>query len=347
MHTDSILKTVNSLLAGNKGLLAMDESLPTCNRRFEEAGIPQTVEMRRAYRELIVTTKNLGDVISGAILFDETIYQANNEGVLFIDILKNAGIVPGIKADQGTVDFTGTPGEKLTIGLDGLHTRLTKYYSLGVRFAKWRAMFGININKPTNGCIEANMKAMAEYASVCQELNMVPIVEPEILMDGNHDLKRCFDITKKTLQILFDSLKVKNVNLNAIILKPNMILPGRSSHRHPSINTIAEATVTCLLDTVPKTVPGIAFLSGGQSPEMATAHLNAMHVKYGSNLPWALTFSFSRAIQQPALELWKGKAENTLAAQDMLFHRANLDCAARRGEYLPEMEKDFNNKLSA
>lgn len=347
MNNGSLLDIVDNLLAGKKGILAMDESLPTCNKRFEEAGIPQTIEMRRAYRELIVTTKNLGDVISAAILFDETIYQATKDGVLFIDILKNAGIVPGIKADEGTADFKDSPGEKITMGLDGLHARLIKYYNLGARFAKWRAIFGININNPTNACIEANMDTLAEYASVCQAVNMVPIVEPEVLMDGNHDLKRCFDVTKKTLQVLFEKLTARNVNLNGIILKPNMILPGRSNPRQSSIDTIAEATVTCLLDAVPKTVPGIAFLSGGQSPELATAHLNAMHVKYKDKLPWVLTFSFSRAIQQPALEIWKGKNENILAAQEMLYYRASLNNAARKGIYLPEMEKEVNNKLIA
>jgi len=342
--TEDLINTATALMAGNKGLLAMDESLPTCNKRFEEAGIPQTVEYRRAYRELIVTTENFGDVISGAILFDETIYQATKDGVPFVDVLKQAGIIPGIKVDEGTNDFGDFPGEKITVGLDGLNERLDKYYSLGARFAKWRAVITININTPTNKCIEANMYALARYASICQDAGIVPIVEPEVLMDGHHDLKKCFDVTKKTLHVLFDQLYEQNVILNALILKPNMVLPGLSSPRQASIDTVAEATVTCLLETVPAAVPGIAFLSGGQSPELATAHLNAMHVKYRGKLPWALTFSFSRAIQQPALELWKGKEENVKAAQEMLYHRAALDNAARRGEYSPDMEKDFSVK---
>jgi fructose-bisphosphate aldolase class I len=344
MKTEELIKTAEALMAGNKGLLAMDESLPTCNKRFEEAGIPQTVEYRRAYRELIVTTPNFGEVISGAILFDETIYQATKDGVLFVDVLKKAGIIPGIKVDEGTVELAGFPGEKITRGLDGLGERLVKYYSLGARFAKWRAVITINNNLPTNGCIEANAHDLARYAALCQQAGIVPIVEPEVLMDGTHDLKRCFDVTKKTLHVLFDQLYQQNIDLRGMILKPNMVLPGLSSSKQASIDTVAEATVTCLLETVPAAVPGIAFLSGGQSPELATAHLNAMHVNYKGKLPWALTFSFARAIQQPALDLWKGKDENVKAAQEMLYHRASLDNAARRGEYNPEMEKDFGVK---
>lgn len=340
MSTENIVSTVTALLAGDKGLLAMDESLPTCNKRFEEAGIPQTVEYRRAYRELIVTTPNFGDVISGAILFDETIYQATKEGVPFVEILTKAGIIPGIKVDEGAVEMADSPGEKITTGLDGLPERLKKYYELGARFAKWRAVIGININIPTDRCIDANMELLASYAKLCQEAGIVPIVEPEVLMDGNHDLKKCFDVTKKTLHVLFEKLAQHKVNLKALLLKPNMIVPGLSSPRQASIDTVAEATVTCLLEAVPAEVAGIVFLSGGQSPETATAHLNAMHVKY-KDLPWALTFSFARAIQQPALEIWKGRDENVKAAQKMLYHRASLDNAARRGEYRPEMESDF------
>jgi fructose-bisphosphate aldolase class I len=340
MKTKELISTVTTLFAGSKGLLAMDESTPTCNKRFEEAGIPQTIEYRRAYREFIVTTPNLGKCISGAILYDETIYQATTDGVLFIDILKKAGIVPGIKVDEGTIGLAGFNGEKITVGLDGLPERLAKYYTLGARFAKWRAVIIINSTiLPTRGCIEANMHALARYAAMCQEAGIVPIVEPEVLMDGTHSLKRCFDVTDKVLHVLFEQLYAQNVNLKAVILKPNMVLPGLSSGKQASIDTVAEATVTCLLQSVPAVVPGIAFLSGGQSPQQATAHLNAMHVKYKGKLPWALTFSFARAIQQPALEIWKGKDENVKAAQQMLHHRASLDDAARRGKYTPDMEK--------
>jgi fructose-bisphosphate aldolase class I len=341
MNTKELINTVNALLAGSKGLLAMDESTPTCNKRFEEVGIPQTTEYRRAYRELIVTTPGLGDCISGAILFDETIHQATKDGVLFIDLLKQAGIIPGIKVDEGTTDLPGSPGEKITEGLDGLPDRLTNYYALGARFAKWRAVISIGPHIPTSECIEANMHELAVYAAMCQEAGLVPIVEPEVLMDGPHDLKKCYDVTEKVLHVLFENLDKQNVNLKALILKPNMVLPGLNCPRQASVATVAEATVTCLLNSVPAEVPGIVFLSGGQSPEMATAHLNAMHVKFEDKLPWVLTFSFARAIQAPALEMWKGKDENVPAAQHKLHQRACLNNAARRGEYTPNMENNM------
>jgi fructose-bisphosphate aldolase class I len=341
MKTTELIDTATALMAGDKGLLAMDESTPTCNKRFKGAGIPQTVEYRRAYRELIVTTPGLGKCISGAILYDETIYQATKDGVLFIDILKKAGIIPGIKVDEGTIDLAGFPGEKITAGLDGLPERLATYYGLGARFAKWRAVISIGPNIPSGGCIEANTHTLARYAAMCQAADIVPIVEPEVLMDGNHDLKRCFEVTQETLHILFGQLYTQRVNLHALILKPNMIVPGLSSNRQESMEKVAEATVNCLLQSVPPAVPGIAFLSGGQSPETATAHLNAMHVKYKGKLPWALTFSFARAIQQPALEIWKGKDDNVKAAQQMLYYRASLDNAARKGEYNAGMERSL------
>ena len=341
MKTSEIITTANALMAGNKGLLAMDESTSTCNKRFEEAGIPTTIEYRRAYRELIVTTPNLGKCLSGAILYDETIYQSTKSGVLFIDVLKKAGIIPGIKVDEGTIDLAGFPGEKITAGLDGLPDRLAKYYSLGARFAKWRAVITINKDTPTRACIEANTHALARYAAMCQQANIVPIVEPEVLMDGDHDIDRCFEVTRKTIHTLFDQLFMQKVDLHGLILKPNMVVPGLSCPDQADIDTVADATVDCLLQSVPAAVPGIAFLSGGQSPETATAHLNAMHVKYKGKLPWGLTFSFARAIQQPALEIWKGLDENVEAAQKMLYYRASLDDAARRGEYKPNMEKTF------
>jgi len=247
--------------------------------------------------------------------------------------------MPGIKVDEGTSDLAGYPGEKITLGLDGLKERLAKYFDMGARFAKWRAVITIGSVIPSRGCIEANMHALARYAALCQEAGIVPIVEPEVLMDGTHDLKRCFDVTIKTQHVLFDQLFAQNVNLKWLILKPNMVLPGLSHAKPASIDKVAEATVNCLLQSVPAAVPGVAFLSGGQSAEDATAHLNAMHVKYKGKLPWALTFSFARAIQQPALEIWKGKDENVVEAQKMLYFRASLDNAARKGEYTPEMEK--------
>ncbi|MGZ3754570.1 MAG: class I fructose-bisphosphate aldolase [Mucilaginibacter sp.] len=339
MDIKTLKQTAAALMAGNKGLLAMDESLPTCNKRFAEAGIPQTVEYRRAYRELIVTTPNFGDCISGAILFDETIYQATTDGVLFVDVLKKAGIIPGIKVDEGAVALAGFAGEKITEGIDGLRERLAKYYSLGARFCKWRAVITIGGNIPTHGCIEANTHLLARYAALCQEAGMVPIVEPEVLMDGNHTLETCYEVTAKTLRMLFNQLHVQHVNLQGIILKPNMIIAGKDCPKQNSIDEVADATVQCLLENVPAIVPGIAFLSGGQSAADASAHLNAMHVKYKGRLPWALTFSFARAIQQPALEAWKGKDDNVKTAQEILYHRASANNAARAGVYTAEMEK--------
>jgi fructose-bisphosphate aldolase class I len=338
MNIKALEETAAALIAGDKGLLAMDESLPTANKRFAKEGIPQTIEYRRAYRELIVTTPGFGECISGAILFDETIYQATKDGVLFVDVLKKAGIIPGIKVDEGTVDLAGFPGEKITEGLDGLRERLAKYYSLGARFCKWRAVITIGDGIPTRGCIDANVHLLARYAALCQEAGMVPVVEPEVLMDGSHTIEKCFEVTSKTLRMLFNQLHMQRVNLHGMILKPNMVIAGKHCPKQNSVDEVAEATVNCLLENVPAVVPGIAFLSGGQSCEEATAHLNAMHVKFKGKLPWALTFSFARAIQQPALEIWKGKDENVKEAQKMLYHRASLDNAARRGAYKPEME---------
>lgn len=339
MKTQELIDTANALFAGDKGLLAMDESTSTCNKRFAEAGIPQTIEYRRAYRELIVTTPKLGECLSGAILYDETIYQATKDGVLFIDKLKEAGIIPGIKTDEGTINLAGFPGEKITAGLDGLDERLAKYYQLGARFAKWRAVITIGDTIPTRGAIEANMHTLARYAAMCQQAGIVPIVEPEVLMDGAHTLEKCFEVTRNVQHELFNQLFNQNVDLEALVLKPNMVIPGTDAVKHASIDEVAHATVTCLLETVPAAVPGIAFLSGGQSPEEATSHLNAMHKLYKGKMPWGLTFSFARAIQQPVMDLWRGKDENVEKAQKMLYFRASLDNAARRGEYTPAMEK--------
>jgi fructose-bisphosphate aldolase class I len=339
MDTQELIHTAKALVAGDKGLLAMDESNTTCNKRFAQLGIPQTEEYRKAYRQLIVTTPNLSQCTSGAILYDETIHESTKDGVLFIDILKNAGIIPGIKLDQGTVALAGFPGEKITEGLDGLRERLPEYYKLGARFAKWRAVITIGNGIPTTGCIDANVHALARYAAICQEAGLVPIVEPEVLMDGTHTIERCFEVTEETQRALFTQLVLQRVNLEAIILKPNMVVPGKDCPKQESIDTVADATIQCLLQTVPAIVPGVAFLSGGQTAQEATAHLNAMHVKYHSRLPWAVTFSFARAIQQPALELWMGKEQNVQAAQQMLHYRASLDNAARRGQYDASMEK--------
>ena len=338
MHKE-LIPTVRALMAPDKGLLAMDESIPTCHKRFAALGIPQTEEARRSWRELIVTTPGLGEAISGAILFDETLHQKTKKGRPFLECLQEQGIVPGIKVDEGAKPMAGFPGEKVTEGLDGLRGRLEEYFKLGVRFAKWRAVITIGEGLPTQACLEANMQALARYAALCQEAGIVPIVEPEVLMDGTHTLARCADVSEETLVVLFGQLFTQRVDLRTIILKPSMVLPGKDCPTQESVDEVAEATVTCLLKAVPSAVPGVAFLSGGQSAELATQRLNAMNAKFKSKMPWALTFSYSRAVQQPALDLWAGKDENVTAAQKALYHRAKCNSAARRGEYTPAMEK--------
>ena len=339
MKSQILGDTAKALFAGDKGLLAMDESLPTCNKRFASLGIPQTVEARRAYRELIVTTPRLGECIGGAILFDETIRQQKRDGTPFVKVLIEAGIIPGIKVDAGAKELAGHPGEKVTEGLDGLRDRLAEYVRMGARFAKWRAVIAIGDGIPSQGCIEANAQALARYAALCQEAGLVPVVEPEVLMDGDHTLERCFEVTEKVLREVFCQLYTQRVMLEGMILKPNMVLPGSTCPKQKALDEVADATVNCLLRAVPAAVPAIAFLSGGQSAELASARLNAMNVRFKSRLPWALAFSFARAIQQPALELWKGQEGNVSAAQQALYHRARCNQAARRGEYSQAMEQ--------
>jgi fructose-bisphosphate aldolase, class I len=339
MNTQKLNDTARALVAGDKGLLAMDESNPTCNKRFAALGIPQTEPARRAYRELIVTTPGLAECISGAILFDETIRQKKEDGTPFIKILIDAGIIPGIKVDSGAKDMAGHPGEKITEGLDGLRERLAEYAQMGARFAKWRAVIVINEGIPSRGCIEANAQALARYAALCQEIGLVPIVEPEVLMDGEHDLERCREVTEEVLRIVFSQLYTQRVLLEGLILKPAMLLPGLACPQQVTVDEVADTTVACFLRAVPAAVPGIAFLSGGQPAVLASARLNAMNVRFKSRMPWALAFSFSRAIQQPALEIWQGKDANCLPAQQALLQRARCNQAARRGEYNAEMEK--------
>ena len=338
MNTQELIDTARTLVAGDKGLLAMDESNPTCNKRFASLGIPQTEEARRAYRELIVATPSLGECISGAILFDETIRQSKKDGTPFIKAIIGAGIIPGIKVDTGAKDMAGYPGEKITEGLDAMRDRLSEYFQMGARFAKWRAVITVGDGIPSRGCIEANSHALARYAALCQEAGLVPIVEPEVLMDGGHSLARCEEVTGEVLRTVFSQLYRQRVMLEGMILKPNMVLPGLACPRQNSVDEVADATVRCLLRAVPAAVPGIAFLSGGQSSELATARLNAMNVRFRSRIPWGLAFSFARAIQQPALEIWKGDEANTLDAQQALYHRAWCNQAARRGEYNAPME---------
>ena len=339
MNANALGETAAALVAGDKGLLAMDESTSTCDKRFAHLGIPQTEEARRAYREMLVTTPELNQSISGAILFDETIRQRTSGNVPFIKALTDAGIIPGIKVDTGAKELAAFPGERITEGLDGLRDRLKEYFAMGARFAKWRAVIAIGSAIPSRGCIEANASALARYASLCQEAGLVPIVEPEVVMDGGHDLRRCGEVTERVLRTVFQQLYEQRVMLEGIILKPNMVLPGADCSAAATDDEVADATVDCLLRAVPAAVPGIAFLSGGQTPELASARLNAMQIRFHPRLPWAVAFSFARAIQQPAMEIWRGREENVAAAQRALRHRAECNRAARGGEYDSAMER--------
>jgi len=339
MNLKEIIKTTKTLVADDKGLLAIDESNPTCNKRFAAAGIPQTEEFRRSYREMIITTPGLGECINGLILYDETIRQQKKDGTSFVKAITDTGIIPGIKVDTGAKDMACHPGEKITEGLDGLRDRLKEYFHMGARFAKWRAVIAIGDVNPSRGCIEANAHALARYAALCQEAGLVPVVEPEVLMDGDHSLEKCFEVTEEVLRTVFNQLYMQRVTLEGMILKPNMVLPGLTCLKQEAVDDVADITVECLLRAVPAAVPGIAFLSGGQSGELASARLNAMNVRFKSRLPWALAFSFARAIQQPALEIWQGEEANISAAQQALYHRAICNRDARQGKYTAELEK--------
>jgi fructose-bisphosphate aldolase class I len=341
VNESGLAETAHRLVGCGRGLLAMDESTGTCNKRFAAVGIAQRVEQRRAYRELIVTTPGLGESISGAILYDETIRQQSAAGVPFVTLLTAAGIMPGIKVDLGAKPLAGFPGETITEGLDGLRERLQAYAVLGARFAKWRAVITPGDGLPSAGCIDANAQALARYAALCQEARLVPIVEPEVLMAGSHGLEACRAATAATLRSLFQHLRNQRVMLEGMILKANMVLPGLDCSTQDSVSTVADATVTCLLQEVPAAVAGVAFLSGGQSAELASARLNAMNViagRSGGRVPWPLTFSFARAIQQPALDIWRGAPDRVPAAQTALAHRAACNRAALRGDYSAAME---------
>ena len=338
MNTQQLKDTAKALVAHDKGLLAMDESTQTCDKRFAVAGIGQTVELRRAYRELLVTTPRLGEFISGAILYDETIRQQTKDRIPFVQVLQAAGIIPGIKVDTVAKDLAGYPLEKITEGLDGLRDRMAEYAQMGARFAKWRAVFSIGERLPSRGCIEANAQALARYAALAQEAGLVPVVEPEVLMSGFHTMETCREVTEEALHAVFDELHAQRVTLEGMLLKPNMILPGLACAAQERANVVAGATVMSLLRTVPAAVPGIVFLSGGQSGELASARLNEMNIAFRAHLPWALSFSFGRALQQPALEKWGGDDANVAEAQNALIHRAKCNFAARRGEYLGAMD---------
>jgi fructose-bisphosphate aldolase class I len=339
--TAALLATAQALVGAGRGLLAMDESTSTCNKRFAALGIAQTEENRRAYRELLVTAPGLGSHVSGAILYDETIRQSDRHGTPFVERLVAAGVIPGIKVDVGAKDLALHPGEKVTEGLDGLRPRLQDYAQMGARFAKWRAVIGIGDGLPSTACIGVSAHALGRYAAMCQEAGLVPIVEPEVLMTGRHTIQRCREVTHAVLRAVFDALDEQDVTLEAMILKPNMVLPGLDCPEQAGPDAVASATLACLQRAVPAAVAGVAFLSGGQSAELASARLNAMNICYGSSSdrsPWPLVFSFGRALQQPALQIWRGQAANVIAAQRALIHRATCNGAALHGSYMPSME---------
>ena len=344
MSMRELVSTASALVAGHKGLLAMDESNPTCNERFAKLGILQNADTRRAYRELIVTTPGLSECISGTILYDETIRQQKKDGTPFAKAIVDAGMIVGIKVDTGAKPLAGHVGEKVTEGLDGLRERLVEYAGMGARFAKWRAVIALGGGRPSRACIEANAHALARYAALCQEASLVPVVEPEVLMEGEHTLARCKAATEQVLHAVFEQLYAQSVTLEGMLLKPNMVLPGLRCPEQESVEEVAEATVKCLVRFVPAAVPGIVFLSGGQSGELASARLNAMNSRFKS-LPWALSFSFARAIQDPAMQIWHGDEANVEAAHRALFHRAMCDRAARRGQYDSDRELSVSQAL--
>jgi fructose-bisphosphate aldolase class I len=336
MNTYHLQTVAQSLVAPGKGILAADESFPTIKKRFDSIGVPSNEINRRAYRTLLFTTPHLEAYISGVILFDETLRQTTPEGMPMSEVLIRKGIIPGIKVDAGTKAMAGFPGEKITEGLDGLRDRLAEYHDLGAKFAKWRAVITIGVDIPTTACIEANAQALARYAALSQEMGLVPLVEPEVLMDGDHDLERCEAVTSLTLQRVFTALLEQRVQLEGALLKPNMVLPGKGCPRQVSAAEIAAATVRTMRRVVPAALPGIVFLSGGQSPVEATERLNAMNALGGH--PWELSFSYGRALQEPALKAWQGKADRMHLAQAALYQRAQCNGAARSGQYTPEME---------
>lgn len=338
MTASELHATAVALVAPGRGILAADESLGTIEKRFKKINIPSTEENRRDYREMLFRTKGIGDYISGVILFDETIRQQAADGTPLVEVLKSQNVIPGIKVDKGAHDLAFAPGEKITEGLDGLRERLAEYYNLGARFTKWRAVITIGEDIPSAYCIDANVHALARYAALSQEQGLVPIVEPEVLMDGSHSLDRCFEVTEFTLKALYAQLYEHRVVLEGSLLKPNMVVSGKDNPSQASVEEVAQATVHCLKRCVPAAVPGIVFLSGGQSESEATAHLNAMN-RLGP-LPWRLSFSYGRALQDSALTIWAGQREKVIQAQAAFCHRARLNGAASKGEYRPEMEQD-------
>ena len=336
--TERMAQTASAMVAGGKGILAIDESLGTIKKRFDTIGLDSTEENRRAYRELLITAPGSEEFISGMILFDETIRQKTGDGTPFPAVMIEKGIMPGIKVDTGAKDLAGHPDEKVTEGLDGLRERLAEYRELGARFAKWRAVITIGQDIPTDACIDANAHALARYAGLCQEAGIVPMVEPEVLMDADNDIDTCYGITEKTLKTVFQTLYSQSVAVEYTILKTNMVISGKQCPQQAGVQEVADKTVRCLLNTVPAALPGIVFLSGGQSAQLATAHLNAMNQSH-DNLPWPLSFSYGRALQEPCLKTWSGKSDNVRPAQTTLLHREKCNSLASLGRYSEMLEQ--------
>jgi fructose-bisphosphate aldolase class I len=339
VNLQELEKTARALVAPGKGLLAADESFGTIGKRFEAVGIESSEDSRRAYREMLFTTPNIGECLSGVILFEETLRQKASDGRPLAKVLEDQGIIPGIKVDKSTVPMPLSPNEKFTQGLDGLHDRLSEYREMGARFTKWRAVITIGSGIPTKSCVEANAEALALYASFAQDHDLVPIVEPEVLIDGDHSIEQSYEATLWTLHETFDEIHDHGVELSALLLKPNMVISGKEASDQANVEEVARYTVECLLRTVPPAVPGIVFLSGGQSDLQATQHLNAMNTIY-EGLPWELSFSYARALQGQPMEIWGGKAENIERAQKIFHHRARMNSAARDGRYSEEMEQE-------
>ena len=332
MTTESLSQTAKALVADGKGILAADESSPTIKKRFDSIGVESTEENRRDYRAMLFSTPEAGRYISGVILFDETLRQNGSDGTPLVKLIEAGGMIPGIKVDKGAKDLAGFPGEKVTEGLDGLRDRCNEYAGLGARFAKWRAVYTIGEDVPSAACLTANAHGLARYAAISQEAGLVPIVEPEVLMDGDHTIDDCEAVTEEVLRIVFAELSVQEIELEGMLLKPNMVLSGKDCPEQAGVEEVAERTLRCLKRSVPAAVPGIVFLSGGQSDEVATLHLNAMN-KLAENPPWKLSFSYGRALQAAPLKAWGGQAENLPAAQEVLFARAKANGEATLGAY--------------
>jgi len=338
MKTDKLADTAQAMVAKGKGILAIDESSGTIQKRFESIKVECTETTRRDYRDLLITAPGIGRYITGFILFDETLRQSTNKGVPFAKVLEQAGVMPGIKVDKGAKALAGHRGEMVTEGLDGLRERLAEYRKLGARFCKWRSVITIGSGIPSRSCIMANAHGLARYAALCQEAGLVPMVEPEVLLDGNHSIERCYEASEATLRALFSELYEQRVALEGTILKASMVISGNKAAKRAGVQEVADRTVACLKATVPAALAGVVFLSGGQSDLEATQHLNAMNAS-GHELPWPLSFSYSRALQAPALKAWAGKEANVKSAQAALLHRAKMNGAATRGKYTAEMEK--------